>query len=318
MKKYRIGIDIGGTSLKYGIVDENGVVICKNAYPVNHSIGQEEQIEELGYKVLTFIADNKIDIKDILGVGIGCPGAINSIKGSCDYSGNLKWYNLPICDILSDIIKKPVKISNDANVAVLGEAHYGIGKGYQNIVMLTLGTGVGGGLILNGELYEGNEGKGAELGHAVIRLNGRRCSCGRKGCLEAYASVTGLLHDTKKMMKKDNNTILWKLCQKNLRKLNAKMIFEAAIAKDDLAIMALDCYLYYVKEVIMNFNNIFRPEIFIIGGGISSQKEYILSRLLPLLEKEDYGFKNSPHPIIDCAQLGNDAGLIGAASLIKL
>ncbi len=317
MKKYRIGIDIGGTSLKYGIIDDNGIIICKSSYPVNHSLSQEEQIEELGYKILAFIEKNGIDYDEVSGVGIGCPGAINSTKGSCDYSGNLMWYNLPICDILSRIIKRPVKISNDANVAVLGEARYGAGKGYQNIVMLTFGTGVGGGLVLNGELYEGNEGKGAELGHAVLRLNGRQCSCGRKGCIEAYASVTGLLYDTKKLMRKNKHTILFELCEGDLRKLNAKMIFEAAIATDAVAVSALNYYFYYMKEVIMNFNNIFRPELFILGGGISSQKEYILSHLIPLLEKEDYGFKNCPKPIIDCAQLGNDAGIIGAASLIK-
>ena len=182
--------------------------------------------------------------------------------------------------------------------------------------MITLGTGVGGGIIINGKLYEGNEGKGAEIGHSVIHMNGRKCSCGRKGCLEAYTSASALVNDAKKVMRKYKDSIMWKKCQDNIDNLNGKIIFDSAKEGDTAANKVLDQYFVYLKEVVLNFCNIFRPELIIIGGGLSGQKDYLLNRLVPLLEEENYGFFNTPKVEIKCAELGNDAGIIGAASLI--
>lgn len=318
MKNYRIGVDIGGTSFKYGIVDEEGKILFKSSYLVNHQVSQEEQIIELGHSILALMKKENIALDDILGIGIGCPGSINPNTGYCDYSNNLRWNNLPVRDLLFTVIPKPIRISNDANAATLGEARYGIGKGYHNIVMLTLGTGVGGGLILNDQLYEGNEGKGAELGHTILHLNGRKCTCGRKGCIEAYASVRALVDDTKKAMKEDKTSSLWKACEGNVTKLNARIIYECAKENDGLANQMLNQYYEYLKETVLNYINIFRPELLILGGGISAQKEHILSHLIPLIEKEHYGFGNGPKVKIECASLGNDAGIIGAACLIEM
>lgn len=318
MKKYRIGVDIGGTSFKYGVVDQEGHILCKASHPVHQELSQEEQINELGNAIISLLEREKITMDDIVGVGIGCPGSIHPEVGYCDYSNNLNWHHLPICDLLSNFISKPIRITNDANAATLAEARYGIGKGYENMVLLTLGTGVGGGLILHHQLYEGNEGKGAELGHMVLRYHGRKCTCGRRGCVEAYASVRALVDDTKKAMKKKKDSLLWEACKGNLSNMNAKIIYECAKKNDELATSLLDQYYDYLKETILNYINIFRPEIIIIGGGISAQKEHILSHLIPLIEKEHYGFGNGPKVKIECASLGNDAGIIGAACLIDM
>ena len=168
MSKNYIGVDIGGTSIKIGLVDENGDILDKFTYLVDSQDNQEDMIDELAKKLLYFFDLNKLDMKEIGGIGIGCPGSINSETGVCDYSNNLRWNNLKIVDILKKHINLPMKISNDANAAALGEYKFGVGKGYKNMIMLTLGTGFGGGVIINGNLYEGEDGKCAELWHSVI------------------------------------------------------------------------------------------------------------------------------------------------------
>lgn len=316
MEKYVIGVDIGGTTFKIGIVNEFGQVLAKTTYPVDFNQTQVEMIETLGRKILKLMEENNVSKENTLGIGVGCPGSINSIEGTCDFSGNLRWNRLPVAKILERVCGLETKISNDANVATLGEVKFGCGKGYKDVIMITLGTGVGGGIIINGKLYEGNEGKGAEIGHSVIHMNGRKCTCGRKGCLEAYTSASALVNDAKKVMRKYKDSIMWKKCQDNIDNLNGKIIFDSAKEGDAAANKVLDQYFVYLKEVVLNFCNIFRPELIIIGGGLSGQKDYLLNRLVPLLEEENYGFFNTPKVEIKCAELGNDAGIIGAASLI--
>lgn len=312
MKKYYIGVDIGGTSFKIGLVREDGTIINKMSYLVKNSAKQEEMIIELANQILDFIKVNEIIVDNIVGVGIGCPGSINSKLGVCDYSNNLKWYDLKIVEILKKNINLPIKITNDANAATLGEYKFGVGKNYQNVIMLTLGTGVGGGVIINGELYEGNDGKGAELGHSVIKLNGRKCTCGRKGCIESYVSASALIKDAKKIIAKHPECSLYN----DVKSLTGRKLFEEVNKGDRIANEILDKYCLYLKEVILNYCNIFRPDLIILGGGISAQKEALLKRLIPSLEKENYGFPNTPIVEVQCAELGNDAGIIGAASLL--
>lgn len=312
MKKYYIGVDIGGTSFKIGLVREDGTIINKMSYFVKNSAKQEEMIIELAHKILDFIKVNEIPLDNIVGVGIGCPGSINSKLGVCDYSNNLKWYDLKIVEILNKYINLPIKITNDANAATLGEYKFGVGKNYQNAIMLTLGTGVGGGVIINGKLYEGNDGKGAELGHSVIKLNGRKCTCGRKGCIEAYASASALAKEARSIVNKHKESSLYLVKDH----LTGRIIFEHANKGDKVANIIIDKYCYYLKEAILNYCNIFRPDLIILGGGLSAQKEVLLSHIVPCMEKEHYGFSNTPKVELKCAELGNDAGIIGAASLL--
>ena len=193
-----IGIDIGGTSIKGAAVDSNGLVYDTFSMPFVKEDG-EVFVKKLAVLVKDYIASHHLE-KQIVGIGIGVPGTLDINNGIVNYSNNLGWVDLHISDIMHETLPYPIRLLNDANAAALGEAKFGAGKQYETIILLTLGTGVGGGIIINGKLFEGNEGKGGELGHTVIVVDGEPCTCGRKGCLEAYASATALIRETKKAM----------------------------------------------------------------------------------------------------------------------
>ncbi|MCI2069307.1 MAG: ROK family protein [Bacilli bacterium] len=311
-----IGIDIGGTSFKIGLVDGKGKLLDSFSYPVDHLKNQEDQINELGEKINDFLQKKEIGKSEIIGIGIGCPGSIDSSTGFCDYSNNLKWSHLNVCGILARITSIKCRISNDANVACLGEVKFGVARKYKNVVMLTLGTGIGSGIVIDGKLYEGNQGKGAECGHEVIKMNGRKCTCGRRGCFEAYASATALIKDTKAKMRKHKDSLMWDYVKQDIESVGGKTAFECAKKGDKAAIEVRDRYCFYLAEGILNICSIFRPECIILGGGVSNQKEYLLNNLVPLLEKANYGFGLGPKVEILIAELGNQAGMIGAASLL--
>ena len=195
-----IGIDIGGMSIKGAAVDSNGRVYDKFSMPFVKGEPGEETVRKLAALVKEYIASQHLEDK-IAGIGIGCPGTLNVTDGIVEYSNNLGWNDLPVAKIRNEILPYPISLINDANAAALGEAKFGAGRQYETVIMLTLGTGAGGGIIINGKLYEGNQGKGGELGHIVVQVDGEQCSCGRKGCLEAYASATALIREAKKAMR---------------------------------------------------------------------------------------------------------------------
>ena len=315
MSKLYLGVDIGGTSIKFGLVSLEGLIVNSGSFLVNYNLSQEEIIDQMVAEIIRFLEINNVDKKEVYGIGIGCPGSIDSVNGVCDYSNNLKWNNLPIKNIVEKRCGILCKITNDANAAALGEVKFGVGKNYKDAIMLTLGTGVGGGIVINGKLYEGNFGKGAELGHSILKINGRKCTCGRKGCVETYASTSALIKDSIKEMRKNKKSSLWKKVDYDVRKLNGKILFEEIKNGDSTANKVFDKYCEYLKEAILDYCNIFRPELIILGGGISSQEKLLMSRIIPLLEKEHYGF-GGVRVEVKCAKLGNDAGIIGAASLV--
>ena len=315
-EKLKIGVDIGGTNLKFGIVNREGKILAKCSYRFDKTISSTEVVKGLGIEINKFLVTNKIDKKDISGIGIGCPGSIDSTKGICDYSNNLKFNNVPLVDLIEKTTGLKAKAANDANVACLGEARFGSGKNYQNIVFLTLGTGVGGGLVLNKKIYEGKDGKGAELGHSIIELNGRKCTCGRRGCLETYASATALIKDTKEAMKKHPESHLWNYVENDIDKVGAKTAFSVASEGDKTAIEVVNNFIYYLGEGILNFINIFKPDIVLLGGGVSYQGDSLINPLNEYIKKAHYGFGGGPKVSVAVASLGNDAGIIGASCLI--
>jgi glucokinase len=310
-----LGIDIGGTSIKCGFVNEAGSILKRFALPIFPHEHQEDTIKRLSVAVKEGI--QSFSFGPIQGIGIGCPGTIDSFCGVCTYSNNLKWSNLPICELMNQETGLSCKMANDANAQMLGEARFGIAKNYSNLVLLTLGTGVGGGLYLNHHLYEGNEGKGAELGHMVIKAHGRACTCGRRGCLEAYCSATALIRDTKQAMNKTPGSVMWKYVKDHSGKVDGMAAFECAKMGDKAAQKVIDSYIGYLGEGILNFINIFRPDAIVFSGGLSAQKEALLTPLRKYLEKWKYGFggANAPKAELLVSNLGNDAGIIGAASL---
>lgn len=310
-----IGVDIGGTSIKGGAVDLSGNIISKFSLPIVKSYCGEKIINDLADLINSYISENNFDKKDILGIGVGCPGSIDSIKGIVCYSNNLDWNDIPLVEIIENKTGLKVKVTNDANAATLGEATFGAGKLYSNIIMLTLGTGVGGGIVINNKLYEGNEGKGAELGHTTLVMDGELCTCSRRGCLEAYASATALMRQGKRAARENPNTLMIKLANNDIEAIDGRVIFDACKQGDETAAMVVDNYIHYLGEGILNFCNIFRPNAVILSGGVAKQGAYLTDKLTKYCADRHYGYDCTPSVEILSGVLGYDSGLIGAASL---
>lgn len=313
---YSIGIDIGGTNIKAGIVDETGKIIVKSSIRTDSAGGYKKIVSDITAQIKDLCANSNIALSEVSGAGIGCPGAIDSKAGVVNYSNNLEWVDVPLCDELKNNLNIPFYVSNDANVAALGEYMFGAGKNYQDVIMITLGTGVGGGIVIGGKLFEGNQSKGAELGHMVIRSGGELCTCGRRGCMESYASATALIRDTKVAMKKDKASSMWTYAQGKLENVSGKTAFECAKTGDYSAKKVVDDYVEALGEGLCNFINIFRPEAIILGGGVCAQGENLLKPLRDFCKNFSYGGDKSPNVELIIASLGNDAGLVGAASLV--
>ena len=309
-----IGIDIGGTSIKGAGITKEGKVLKVFSMPVVKGDSQDATINKLIEAINNYIKEQGFKKEEILGIGLGVPGVMDTKAGVITYSNNLQWYDLPIVDLIEKGTGLNVKITNDANAAALGEAKYGAGKKYKNIIMITLGTGVGGGIIIDGKIFEGNLGKGAELGHSVLVLDGEQCSCGRKGCFEAYASATALIRDTKRAMDKNKKSKCWEISEK-LGKVDARVAFEAERAGDEVGHQLVENYVKYLGEGCLNYFNIFRPEALILSGGIANEGEYLLSRLRKYFEDRNYGFQGTPKVDLLVSELGYDSGKIGAGAL---
>ena len=313
MKKY-IGVDIGGMSVKYWLVNENGNILAKRTVKTEGTA--DSVIDTLGKALVAFLEENGLKKEEIEGVGIGCPGAITAATGTVEYSNNLGWKNVKLTDGLKKYLDTEYKVSNDANVAALGEATFGAAKEFSDVIMLTLGTGVGGGIVLGNKLYEGNESKGAELGHAVLVLGGEECTCGRKGCIEAYCSASALIRDTKRAMLRDTDSKMWDYANNDIHNVNGRTAFAMARENDPAAVQVVNDYIMYLSESIMNYCNIFRPQAVVLGGGISGEGKYLIDRVAQYCKERHYGYQGTPEVKILAATLGNDAGIIGAAALL--
>ena len=313
-KKLAIGVDIGGTSIKGAAITSEGKVLDVFSMPVIKGDSQEKVVNDLIKVINDYLKEHQYDKDNILGIGLGIPGSIDTSIGVVTYSNNLCWNKLPIQEMVQKGTGLPVRIINDANAATYGEAKFGAGRKYKNLIMLTLGTGIGGGIIINGELYEGNLGKGAELGHVIMKLDGEQCSCGRKGCFEAYASATALIRDTKKMMELHPESKLGEVAHK-LGKIDARVAFEAERLGDECGHILVENYVKYLSEGLMNYFNIFRPEAVVLSGGVANEGEYLLSRVREYCQREHYGYGGTPKVDIITSELGYDSGKIGAAAL---
>ena len=315
MKSVNIGVDVGGMSIKAGVVDSKGNILFRNTRKTNQKEGQLAFLKLIKEQLIELINIAKENDLKVTGVGFGIPGVVNNKLGTIDYACNLGFEYVPLKEYLKDLGVE-IYLSNDANVACLAEQKFGAAKGKSDVILLTLGTGVGGGVVIDNKLFEGIEGKGAELGHHVIVVDGRNCSCGRKGCFEAYASASALIYLTKKIMNEHKESLMWEYANNSLDNVNGLTSFECAKKGDKAANIVVDTYIKYLSEGILNFCNIFRPNVVVIGGGISNQKEYLLNKVIKYCEDRHYGYRNSPKVDIVIATLGNDAGIIGAAHLL--
>lgn len=314
--KYFIGIDLGGMSAKCAVLKDGSLCgVCRCKTDKNNT--PEQTAKEIANLAEEAIKSSGISKDEIGGIGIGSPGIIDSEKGVVVSWANFGWEKVKLSKFVSEITNLPVYVLNDANAATYGEYAYGSAKKYRSAVMLTIGTGVGGGVVFDGVLFEGNGGAGTELGHEVIRFGGEKCTCGRRGCLEAYASATALIKQAKKAMALHKESLLWQLCNQDIEEVNGKIIFEAFNSGDKTAKAVINKYLGYLSEGVINYVNIFRPEAVIIGGGISAQGEVITKPIQRKVNKYRLGGKNSPSVKVVAATLGNDAGIFGAAAFAE-
>ena len=294
---YRLGIDLGGTNIVAGLCDENYKIVAKASCKTNVPRPESDICDSMAEVAKKACEKAGVSMDEVESIGIGVPGAVNPKTGVIEYSANLHFHNWEVSKMMNERLGKKVLIENDANAAALGEYLAGSAKGAKNAVAITLGTGVGGGIIINGKIYSGSNFAGAELGHMVIVKDGKECGCGRKGCWEAYSSATGLINLTKEKIlseKLDYSFMLNKICGGDINKVNGKTAFDAGL---------------------VNIINIFQPDVLCIGGGISNQGENLLRPLRKIIEEERYTKHNDKQTQLCTCTLGNDAGIIGAAFL---
>ncbi len=315
MSKYFIGIDLGGTNITAGVVDEKYEILAKSSTKTNLPRAAELIADDMVKVSLEAVSKANLKIDDIEWIGVGSPGIANSEKGIIEYSCNLGFNNTPLVKLIEERIKKPAFVENDANAAAYGEFLAGAAKGSKNAVCVTLGTGVGGGIIIDSKIYSGFNFAGAELGHMVIDPNGPDCNCGRKGCFEVFSSATGLIRMTKEAMDKDKTSLMHKMADN--KRIGGKLSFNAMRAGDQAAKEVVDKYIKYLAMGITNIINIFQPEVLCIGGGVCNEGDALLLPVKELVDKEVYTRNSKNNTKLVKAKLGNNAGIIGAAFLGK-
>lgn len=313
---YRIGVDLGGTNIAVGIVNDNMELVYKSSVPTGATRPGEEIVADIAMLCRKVCDEVGVALSDIKSIGIATPGIANHDTGVVEYANNLPFKKFPIADLLKAQLggNVPVRIENDANAAAWGEACAGAAKGSSNSIMITLGTGVGGGIILDGKIYSGFNYAGAELGHIVIQVDGAPCSCGRHGCWEAYSSATALIRMTKEKIEEckaeGRDTLMAKA-----ERVSGRTACDCMRAGDEAAKEVYDKYIKYLASGLATIINIFQPEIISLGGGISGEGQSLIDSLLPVVRGEQYGGGIVPLTDIRIAKLGNDAGIIGAAML---
>lgn len=318
---YYLGIDLGGTNIAAGIVNDKYEIVKKKSTPTLANRDGRLIIKDMADLCLSLIADCGLTVDDIEYAGIATPGTANSETGVVEYANNLPFKKFPIADILKEYtgIKK-VLIENDANAAAKAEAIAGAAKGAKFSVMITLGTGLGGGIVLDGKVYSGFNFAGAELGHIVIQKDGKQCTCGRQGCWETYSSATGLTNMTKehliKARSEGRKTIIEDMIGGNLDNCNARVSFAAMKQGDQVGKEIVDEYISYLASGIASIINIFQPNVLSIGGGVCGEKDYLLKPLYEQVFNQTYTKTGvTPQTELKIAELGNDAGIVGAAVL---
>ncbi len=316
---YNIGIDLGGTNIAAGIVSNDGKVILKHSVPTQRERAYTEIVADMVNLCEQLMSEIKTTNPEITiaSVGMGIPGTINSKDGMIVFSSNLPFINTPITELMHKALNLPIYIENDANAAAIGESICGVTKGTNSSITITLGTGIGGGVIIDNRILTGSYFAGGEVGHHVLSIDGRPCPCGRKGCWESYASATALINFAKEIASNNKDSGILREVGGDIEKIEAKTVFDAADHGDKEAAELIDKYYAYVGEGLANMINIFQPEVIAMGGGVCARGASILAPIREYVKTRTYGYAVSPLPTtrIELAVLGNDAGIIGAASL---
>ncbi len=313
---YHLGIDLGGTNIAAAAVSESGEILGRSGTPTPRT-GAEDVAAAMAKMAVEAARNAGLPLEEAASIGIGTPGTINPETGHVIYWSNLDFRNVPLVELVRKNlpIDLPILLENDANAAALGEFVAGAGREGSSMVAITLGTGVGGGAIFGGKLFTGFNYAGMEVGHFVLSEGGRLCTCGRKGCFESYCSATALIRATREAMEEHPDSLLWELCEGDPSKINGRHPFQAREQGDAAATAVVDTYIYHLANGVTSLVNILQPEIFCIGGGVAAQGEVLLAPLRAIFDREDYARGGTRRTRIMRAELGNDAGIVGAALL---
>ena len=313
---YYIGLDVGGTTFKAGVVTEDGRIVHKDAMPTGIERPYQEIIADMAALCKKVAADAGIEMSEIKSIGVGVPGLFDNKTGMIPFCTNLGWHDIPFVAEMKKHLDTPVYGDNDATVAGLAESVAGVSAGIRDCVFLTLGTGVGGGIIIDGKPYSGAHGCGSEIGHMMIKMGGELCTCGNYGCFERYASATAIIREARKAIVEYPESSMLAACGGDPEKLNAKIVIDAARAGDEAAKAVFGGYVQALAVGIINIINMLDPEVIVLGGGVSAAGEFLLNAVREAVKPMVF-FKTMPYARIELAQLGNDAGIIGAAMLGK-
>lgn len=317
---YSIGVDLGGTKIAVGLVDENNKILFKESLPTLAYRPAEEITKDIASLCRKVAQKGGVTVEEVDAIGLAIPGTINVETGIVQYSNNIKFSDFHVVDFMVKELNLPrskFKIGNDANLAAYGEAVAGTGKGASMCIVITLGTGVGSGIIIDDKILTGIKYGGAEIGHMVIEYNGRQCTCGRKGCFEAYCSATALVDLTRTKFKNNPKSLMRDFCDGDINKIGGKTAFQAMYKGDKAAKEVVDTYMSYLACGIANVINIFQPDVICIGGGISNEGPKIIEMLVPLVKEQLYSKDEELVTSIKLATLANEAGIIGAAAYAR-
>ena len=306
---YRLGIDLGGTNIVAGIVDEKYRILAKRAVKTGLPATSQQIVAKMLCVSREAARAAGIERKDISAAGKGSPVNVDSETGIVQYASNLGFRNVPLAEEFRRLSGIPTFVSNDANAAAYAEFLAGAGKGSTNFVAITLGTGIGGGIVLGSKIYRGQNNSAGEIGHMILKKGGRKCTCGQRGCFETYASATALTKDTITVMKKDTGSILWQLCGTDLQKIDGKTAFAAMRMGDAAAKAVVQRYIEHLGAGILSLIRILSPDCICLGGGISGEGDALLEPVCAYIRQQGCTMSVK----VCAAALGNDAGIIGAA-----
>lgn len=308
-----IGVDIGGTGIQTGLVSENLEIVAESSIQTRQALPFSDQIRQIAEAMTGLLLSSHMTWDDVASVGIGIPG-IASHSGEVIKCTNMGWYHVPFASELKKYIDKPVYIDNDANVAALAESKAGVSAGTSSSVFITIGTGIGSGIIINGKIWKGFHGIGAELGHTVMDLDGVPCTCGNHGCLERYCSATAIIRMGLEALQSHPESIMQEWTGGNKDAMNAKIVFDAAKAGDLCGQEVFNRFISYLSQAIVNVINFLDPEVIVLGGGVSKAGTFLLDALRVRIPHFVL-YNDQPMPEIMLARLGSEAGIIGAAML---
>lgn len=309
-----IGVDLGGTGIKAGVVDESGTILAKGSAPTGRERPYQAVIADIAALCTRVAAQAGTPMEEVAAMGVGVPGIYNPETGVIPFCTNLGWHDVPFVEEMHKHLNLPVHVDNDATVAGYAESIAGVSAGTRASVFLTLGTGVGGGIVLGGRPYSGVHGIGSEIGHMILQMDGEPCTCGNEGCFERYASATAIIREARRAVKKDPQSMMMKNCGGNPERINAKIVIDCAKAGDKTARAVFDAYVRALAHGIISIINVLDPEIIVLGGGVSMAGEFLLNAVREAVKPLIF-FKTMPYARIELARLGADAGIIGAALL---